>query len=226
MRPGLLRLPLLILAVVGALAAAVALIAAGTGLVARPAGCAATVAPGGETAAGISLSAGQVANARIIYAVGVVLGLPERAEVIALATAMQESELQNLPYGTGDSLGLFQQQPSDGWGTAAQVMDPVTSSRSFYLALMKVSGWQRLPLTVAAQAVQRSAFPMAYARWQGLATQLSGSFAGAAAPSEAECGHLAIGDGLIVQAPETGENVQLSSLSSWIPAIVAVGRIV
>jgi cell wall-associated NlpC family hydrolase len=92
---------------------------------------------------------------------------------------MQESGLRNLAYGTSDSLGLFQQRPSQGWGTAAQIMDPVTSSRSFYVALAQVPGWQSMPVTVAAQAVQRSAFPDAYAQWQGIATRLVSSFAGA-----------------------------------------------
>jgi hypothetical protein len=175
-----LRLPLFLLLAVGVLTVAVALAAAGTGLTRPRSHCAAAVTVGSATAGGISVDAGQLANARIIYAVGAELGLPQRAEIIALATAMQESDLQNLPYGTADSLGLFQQRPSEGWGTVAQIMDPVLSARAFYEALVRVGDWQLLPVTDAAQAVQRSEFPDAYAQWQPMATQLVASFAGTA----------------------------------------------
>jgi hypothetical protein len=115
-------------------------------------------------------------NAKTIVQVGVVLGFPERGEIIALATAMQESDLYNLGYlganNDHDSLGLFQQRPSMGWGTAAQVTDPVYSATAFYLALKRVSGWESMAVTVAAQRVQRSAFPNAYAKWEKDATAL------------------------------------------------------
>jgi cell wall-associated NlpC family hydrolase len=189
-RPGTLRIPLLVLAAAGVLAAMVAVIAAGSGVLTPSAGCGPAISADGMTPAGVSLNAGQVANARIIYAVGTALGLPERAEIIALATAMQESELQNLPYGSSDSLGLFQQRPSQGWGTPAQIMNPVTSSRFFYLALVKVSGWRSLPVTVAAQSVQRSSFPSAYAQWQPMATEMAASFARATTTSAADCARL------------------------------------
>lgn len=78
---------------------------------------------------------------------------------IALATALQESALRNIDYGDRDSLGLFQQRPSQGWGTPAQIMDPVYSAGVFYDRLAEVPGYSRLPLTVAAQRVQRSGFP-------------------------------------------------------------------
>jgi len=162
----------------GILAAAVALAAAGAGLAGSASPACATTVTAGMEAAGVALGPVQVANARIIYDVGVGLRLPPRAEIIAIATAMQESGLVNLPYGTGDSLGLFQQQPIDGWGTVAQVMDPVTSARAFYESLVRVPYWQTLPVTVAAQAVQRSAFPGAYAQWQPVATTLVASFDG------------------------------------------------
>ncbi len=90
------------------------------------------------------------------------------------------SGLRNLPDGSADSLGLFQQRPSQGWGTVAQIMDPVTSARAFYDRLVQVSGWQALPVTAAAQAVQHSGFPGAYAQWQPIATRLAASFVGAA----------------------------------------------
>jgi hypothetical protein len=107
----------------------------------------------------------QMANAATIAAVGVTRGIPDRGIVIALATAMQESELYNLDYGDRDSLGLFQQRPSQGWGTAEQVRDPRYAARAFYIALQRVQGWEEMRLTEAAQAVQRSAFPEAYQKW-------------------------------------------------------------
>lgn len=102
-------------------------------------------------------------NAALISAVALRRGLPARAATIALATALQESGLINLDHGDRDSLGLFQQRPSQGWGTAAQVTDPVYATGIFYDRLVKVPGYQDLPITEAAQAVQRSALPDAYA---------------------------------------------------------------
>jgi hypothetical protein len=90
-------------------------------------------------------------------------GLPGRAATIGIATAMQESKLVNLPGGDRDSIGLFQQRPSQGWGTPAQVRDPVYASNAFYDVLVKIEGYEDLPITKAAQKVQRSAFPSAYA---------------------------------------------------------------
>lgn len=116
-------------------------------------------------------------NAATIVQVGLALGMPERGLVIALATAMQESKLYNLGHlgerNDHDSLGLFQQRPSMGWGTEAQVTDPVYSATAFYLALQRVPGWESMELTVAAQSVQRSAFPNAYAKWEPDATALT-----------------------------------------------------
>jgi hypothetical protein len=104
----------------------------------------------------------QVANAATIAEVGRDMDMPDRAIVVALATAMQESGLRNLDYGDRDSLGLFQQRPSQGWGTRRQVTDPEHASRSFYRSLRQVDGWQDMRVTEAAQAVQISAFPEAY----------------------------------------------------------------
>jgi len=115
-------------------------------------------------------------NATTIVQVGVALGVPERGEVVALATAMQESKLYNLGHlganNDHDSLGLFQQRPSMGWGTPEQVTDPIYAATAFYLALQRVSGWESMAVTVAAQSVQRSAFPDAYAKWEADATSL------------------------------------------------------
>lgn len=102
--------------------------------------------------------------AAIIAGVAVQRGLPPRAVSIALATAFQESDIRNLDYGDRDSVGLFQQRPSQGWGTVEQILDPVFSTNAFYDALVQVEGYQEMPITEAAQAVQRSAFPDAYAQ--------------------------------------------------------------
>ncbi|HWT32650.1 MAG TPA: LysM peptidoglycan-binding domain-containing protein [Microbacterium sp.] len=119
------------------------------------------------------LTAEQSANVRTIVAVGRSLGVPDRGIEIALGTAMTESGLRNLNYGDRDSLGLFQQRSSTGWGTKAQILDPVSSTTAFFLGrghatrgLLDVKGWQQLPFTKAAQAVQVSAFPNAYAPWE------------------------------------------------------------
>lgn len=117
-------------------------------------------------------SSEQLANARVIAQVGRQMGASQRDIQIALMTAMQESGLRNLRYGDRDSQGLFQQRPSQGWGTVAQVTNPQYSSRKFYEALLKDSRRDSRSLTQAAQRVQRSAFPDAYAKHEGSASQL------------------------------------------------------
>ncbi|MET9957767.1 hypothetical protein ABZ128_01495 [Streptomyces sp. NPDC006326] len=131
------------------------------------------------------MSPEQAANAATIAAVGVAKGLPDRAVTIALATAMQESALRNLDHGDRDSLGLFQQRPSQGWGTPQQIMDPVYSAGIFYERLVEVKGWARLPLTEAAQQVQLSGFPQAYAKHEPDAAVVTGALAG---DGELSCG--------------------------------------
>jgi hypothetical protein len=144
--------------------------------------------PGHCTVAGLSmtLTAEQVANAATIAAVGRDRGLPERAVVIALATAQQESRLRNLDYGDRDSLGLFQQRPSAGWGTDAEVQDPVYAANKFYDHLVEVPGWETGRLTEVAQRVQRSAWPEAYQQWEPMATALATALSGAGATAP-EC---------------------------------------
>ncbi|MFF2623073.1 hypothetical protein [Oerskovia jenensis] len=110
------------------------------------------------------LSPAQSDNAALIAVTTVRRGMPARAATIGLATALQESRLLNIDYGDRDSIGLFQQRPSQGWGTIEQIMDPVYSTTAFYDGLDKVDGYTELPVTVAAQAVQRSGFPDAYAQ--------------------------------------------------------------
>ncbi|MGQ0467804.1 MAG: hypothetical protein ACT4QG_21105 [Sporichthyaceae bacterium] len=119
------------------------------------------------------LTTTQLRNARTIVAIAVDRKLPKRAAVIAVATAMQESSLRNLYYGDRDSLGLFQQRPSSGWGTPGQVTDPQYATHTFLTELQKVPRWKTRPLTEAAQKVQRSAYPNAYARWEPLAQKLT-----------------------------------------------------
>ncbi|MEU2266329.1 heavy metal transporter [Streptomyces olindensis] len=123
----------------------------------------------------------QAVNAATITAVGTARGLPERAVTIALATALQESSLRNIDHGDRDSLGLFQQRPSQGWGTPKEIMDPTYSAGEFYEHLVKVPGYTRLPLTVAAQRVQRSGFPQAYAKHEPDAALLAAALTGQSA---------------------------------------------
>ncbi|HEV7899829.1 MAG TPA: NlpC/P60 family protein [Planosporangium sp.] len=130
--------------------------------------------PGGWRPIG-EWDADQVANAATIVTVGVRIGVPPRGWVIALATAMQESSLINRRGGDQDSVGLFQQRPSQGWGTPEQLHDPTYAATKFYAKLLTINGWQSMRLTDVAQAVQRSAFPDAYARWEPDATQLVGA---------------------------------------------------
>jgi hypothetical protein len=129
----------------------------------------------------VSLDPTQAGNAATIAAVGKARGLPPRAVVVALATARQESKLRNLTYGDRDSLGLFQQRPSMGWGTADQVSDPVYAAGKFYSVLTKVKNWQTLDVGVAAQSVQHSADPggSSYQQWEPMATLVTQALTGA-----------------------------------------------
>lgn len=132
------------------------------------------------TAAGSTteLDPEQSGNAAIIAAVASKRNLPARAASIGIATAMQESKLRNISYGDRDSLGLFQQRPSQGWGSAQQVQDPVYASNAFFDVLVKIEGYQNLPITAAAQKVQRSAFPTAYATHEPQARIFASALAG------------------------------------------------
>ncbi len=140
---------------------------------AAPASVAAPTAPG--------LDAEQSENARLIVRVGRELGVSDRGILIALGTAMQESWLRNLDWGDRDSLGLFQQRPSTGWGSPEQLMDRDYATRAFYrgvtgpagpvtLGLLDIPGWEVMPYADAAQAVQISAYPDRYAQWEQPAT--------------------------------------------------------
>lgn len=153
-----------------------------------------------------TLSKEQIGNARVIWQVAQDLSMGDQAAVIGIATALQESTLRNLSYGDRDSQGLFQQRPVSGWGTVAQIRNPTLSSRAFYghathtsnPGLSDIAGWQKMSVTRAAQAVQRSAFPSAYARHEKPATGLvalfrskapAGTPEGQAALDSAMCGN-------------------------------------
>jgi hypothetical protein len=120
----------------------------------------------------------QSANAATITALALKRGLPARAATIANATAIVESKLRNIRFGDRDSLGLFQQRPSQGWGTAAQILDPVHATNAFYDALIKIDGYQSMAITQVAQQVQHSGFPQAYADHEQEGRILASTLAG------------------------------------------------
>lgn len=161
-----LLLPLLAATAAGGMVAA--LLGAGVNSGSHGHGCAVA----GPSSSAVGYAPDQLGNAATIVAVGKQQQLPPRGWVIAVAVAIQESGLHNLDHGDRDSLGLFQQRPSTGWGSPAQIRDPASSATQFYRHLQAVSGWQAMPLTVAAQAVQGSGTPQAYAHHEARATQL------------------------------------------------------
>jgi len=120
----------------------------------------------------------QTANAALIAALAVKRELPPRAATIALTTAFQESKIRNLRYGDRDSLGLFQQRPSQGWGTAKQILDMVHATNAFYDALVKFKGYETADITTIAQKVQRSGFPEAYRDHEGQGRVLASTLTG------------------------------------------------
>lgn len=150
--------------------------------------------PGCATAAGDGagdVTVEQADNAATIAGVGLALGMPDHAVTVALATALQESGLRNLTGGDRDSAGLFQQRPSQGWGTYPQVTDPVHAATAFYDKLRSEPDWPTLSVTQAAQLVQRSATPEAYARWEPVARSLARALTGED-PAALTCHHLAL----------------------------------
>jgi hypothetical protein len=146
-----------------------------------PPGCQA-----GPTANNIALDTDQAQIAAVIAGVAARRHLPEDAVTIALATAMQESDLENLDYGDRDSLGVFQQRPSQGWGTPAEIMNPVYATTRFFDALVQVPKYTKIPLDVAAQDVQHSADGSAYESQAYVAGLLSGYFGGSP-PHQVTC---------------------------------------
>jgi murein DD-endopeptidase MepM/ murein hydrolase activator NlpD len=159
------------------------------------------VDPNGDLDRVGGIDAGQTRNAAIIIAVGQRMNVPPRGWVIAIATAWQESKLNNLGFlgarNDHDSLGLFQQRPSQGWGSPEQVQDPQHAATKFYEKLLRVPRWDTLPLTEAAQKVQASAYPDAYAKHEALAAQIVNKLANGAARS--------VGSLTDLRCPDPGE---------------------
>jgi hypothetical protein len=140
-----------------------------------PVAATATTNPQGEQTR-IDLNAEQKANAKAIIEATKHNGLDQRAATIAIATSLQESKLENLGHlgdaNDHDSQGLFQQRPSSGWGTVEEITNPEHATTAFLKGLTDIPGWHDMPVTDAAQKVQVSAYPDAYAKWEAQATDL------------------------------------------------------
>jgi hypothetical protein len=139
----------------------------------------------GTGANALSLDFSQTADAAVIAGVAMREHLPRKALTIAYATALQEAKLENPSYGTLDSVGIFQQRPSEGWGTLAELQDPAFAAGAFFAALVKVPGYTRLPVYEAAQDVQHSADGYAYQQWAQTGAALADEFT--AAPHAVTC---------------------------------------
>jgi hypothetical protein len=166
-----------IMAGVGGVAAALLGDNTSTALGGNTVGCA-TIGTTGTGLAGYQTD--QFTNAATIVAVGKQMNVPEQGWVVAIAAALQESGLHNLDYGDRDSLGLFQQRPSQGWGSLAQIMNPTYAATQFYRHLLAVPGWQQMSVNDAAQTVQRSGFPLAYGPHEQAAREIVAAVSGAA----------------------------------------------
>jgi hypothetical protein len=137
------------------------------------------VVPGCQAGTGanaLGLDFGQTADAATVAGVAARDRLPRKALTVAYATAQQESKLENLDYGDRDSVGIFQQRPSQGWGTTAEIEDPAYASAAFFGALVKIPGWAKLPVDVAAQDVQQSADGAAYEQYAQTSAALAADF--------------------------------------------------
>jgi cell wall-associated NlpC family hydrolase len=136
------------------------------------------VTTGSTNTAAAGFRPDQTTNAATIVAVGKQLPVPPQGWIVAIAAALQESDLVNLDHGDQDSLGLFQQRPSQGWGAPTQIMNPTYAASQFYRHLLAVPNWQQMSVNDAAQAVERSAFPDAYAQHEQAARQIVAALAG------------------------------------------------
>lgn len=190
-------------------------------------GCTASV---GSRSLALDLS--QAANAATIAAVGKRDGIPDHGVTVALAAAMQESKLRNLPGGDLDSVGLFQQRPSQGWGTSSQLMVPSYAAAAFYRALVQVPGWENLPVTAAAQRVQHSAAPEAYAFWEPQARDLAQVLTGEV-PNGLTCqfsvpdkvsGNSSLTDAVTTQLGSPALDTTLTSARGWTVASFLVAN--
>jgi hypothetical protein len=162
----------------------------------------------------IPLDFGQTADAATIAGVAAREGLPRQALTVAYATAFQESKLEDLSYGDLDSVGIFQQRPSEGWGTSAQLQDPAYAAAAFFGALVKVPGWTRLPVDAAAQDVQRSADGSAYEQYAQSGALLATDFT--SAPHAVTCwynpGQQASSEGLSTKLNLRGAAARLDAV--------------
>jgi hypothetical protein len=180
------------------------------------------LAPSSGSASGYDTQ--QLHNATIIVQVANQRDLPLRAAVIAVATAMQESNLYNSDQAADhDSLGLFQQRPSQGWGSPDQLLSPAYAAGKFYDKLVTIPHWQTLPLTEAAQAVQRSAYPDAYAKHEADATAIVAQTMGGPQDGAAAVGACGNGCPAITASPEgsggcAGLDAVFARARSWLTA--------
>lgn len=198
------------LAVLAVIAVAGVMVLRGVGPFPDPDGCRVEVA---DVVAELSIE--QAENAAIIAGIGVRRGLPARAVSIALATAYQESKIQNLDHGDRDSLGLFQQRPSMGWGTEKQLQNPFYATNAFYDALVKIDGYQDMRITEAAQAVQRSGFPEAYEDHAADARALASALTGYSPGGRFSC---------VVRGPDGDPEAQEPGPSGLTPRAAKVRR--
>ena len=170
-------------ALIGLGAAVIALIVGAVIIVNSPVSFGSTTIRQMQMASVNQLSEKQIDNARLIIGIGRGGDFDDRAIRIALMTALQESSLRNLDSGDRDSVGLFQQRPSQGWGDPERLNDPIYATKSFYginpeienPGLDQIEGWHTMSPTEAAQAVQRSALPDAYEQWESLADDILGT---------------------------------------------------
>jgi hypothetical protein len=132
----------------------------------------------GSGATAVDFDPEQAADAATVAAVAKRRGLPNHAVTVALAAALQESKLYNDNFGDRDSIGIFQQRPSQGWGTPAQLIDPAYAANAFFSHLEKIPSWRTLEVAKAAQLVQHSADGSAYAQWEDRARALAGALTG------------------------------------------------
>ncbi|WP_017975786.1 C40 family peptidase [Actinopolyspora halophila] len=175
---GFIAAPLAMLVVLPLALIGMALISVTGGAAALAGACTATGGPGGpaQQVGDRHWTSEQLTNARTITTVVLRRALPQRAAVLALSTAIVESRLRNLPYGDRDSLGLFQQRPSQGWGTRERILNPVYATNTFLDHLVALDGWYSMPPGRAQQAVQRSAYPDRYAPQEPAASALTHEF--------------------------------------------------
>lgn len=221
------------LARVVAVVVVLALLIVGVVVVTRPhAGRASPSCKVTSAAQPVTLDLAQSANATTIAAVGKRLGMADHAVTVALAAALQESGLHNLAGGDRDSVGLFQQRPSQGWGSVSQLMTPTYAASAFYRALAKVPGWTDVSVTEAAQRVQRSSAPNAYARWESearaVAVALTGQIAAGLTCSFDTPATTAAGgqlsDAIVSELGSPGPGRDVSTARGWTVANWLVGH--